>query len=324
MVGSTGYPAGRFLHPKGGRALAVELGAKCGHSQPEAVQGYQGSDETSFLQKMRRAKVVAVMIYLVLGLLGGAKADEENKKTIVSFNHRFEIPGGQVLPAGKYVFKVLDPAANPNIIQILSEDEKHLYATIMAIPKYRLRQTEKTVMTFSSRTTGAAEAIRTWFYPGSNRGVEFVYPKMQPRAVDLAKLASKPSPPKPKPVPKKPPKVASKKHKRAKPMQPPEVATQPAPATVAALPGIQPTKEKFGVNVDVLNRVPVEFPEASREPKKPQEVPRKRNIVPDLLVVGLIVGALVVLLMSMRRVGGVVARKSAARARVKKEGRKAA
>src|SRR5437868_11827837 len=101
---------------------------------------------------MRRAKVVAVMIYLVLGLLGGAKADEENKKTIVSFNHRFEIPGGQVLPAGKYVFKVLDPAANPNIIQILSEDEKHLYATIMAIPKYRLRQTDKTVMTFSSRT----------------------------------------------------------------------------------------------------------------------------------------------------------------------------
>ena len=323
MVGSMGYPAGRFLHPKGGRALAVELGAKCGHSQPEAGQGYQGSDETSFLRKMRRAKVVAVMIYLVLGLLGGAKADEENKKTIVSFNHRFEIPGGQVLPAGKYVFKVLDPAANPNIIQILSEDEKHLYATIMAIPKYRLRQTEKTVMTFSSRTTGAPDAIRTWFYPGSTRGVEFIYPK-QPRTVDLAKLPPKPAPPKPAPVAKKPPKVASKKHKRVKPVPPPVVATQPAPATVEALPGIQPTKEKFGVNVDVLNRVPVEFPEASKAPARPQQVPRKHNVMPDLIVVGLILGALVLLLLSMRRVGGVVARKSAAKARVKKEGRKAA
>src|SRR5437660_11377293 len=145
---------------------------------------------------MKRIKVVAVMFCLGFALLSGAKADEENKKTIVSFNHRVEIPGGQVLPAGKYVFKVLDPSANPNIIQILSEDEKHLYATIMAIPKYRSRQTEKTVMTFSSRTTGAAEAIRTWFYPGSTRGVEFIYPK-QPRAVDLAKLASKPAPPKP-------------------------------------------------------------------------------------------------------------------------------
>jgi hypothetical protein len=273
---------------------------------------------------MRRVKVVAVMIFLVLGLLGGAKADEENKKTIVSFNHRVEIPGGQVLPAGKYVFKVLNPSANPNVIQILSEDEKHLYGTIMAIPKYRMRLTDKTVMTFSSRTAGSPQAIHTWFYPGSTRGVEFVYPKMQPRAVDLAKLAPKPAPPKPKPVAKKPLKVASKKHKRVKPVPPPAVATQPAPATVAALPGIQPTKEKFGVNVDVLNRVPVEFPEASREPKKPQEVPRKHNIVPDLIVVGLIVGALVLLLMSMRRVDGVVARKSAAKVRVKKEGRKAA
>jgi len=271
---------------------------------------------------MRRVKVVAVMICLVLGLFGRARADEENKKTIVSFNHRVEIPGGQVLPAGKYVFKVLDPAANPNIIQIFSEDEKTLYATIMAIPKYRSRQTEKTVMTFSTRTTGAPEAIRSWFYPGSTRGVEFVYPKMQPRAVNLAKLAPKPAPPKPKPVPKKTPNVASRKHKRTKPVRPPAVATQPAPATVAALPGIQPTKEKFGVNVDVLNRVPVEFPEASREPVRPQQVPRKRSFLPDLIVVGLILGALVLLLMSMRRGGGVVARKSPAR--VKKEGQKAA
>ena len=223
------------------------------------------------------------MIFLVLGMLGGARSDEENKKTIVSFNHRVEIPGGQVLPAGKYVFKVLDPAANPNIIQILSEDEKHLYGTIMAIPKYRSRQSEKTVMTFSAKGTGGPKAIRTWFYPGSTRGVEFVYPEMQPRTVDLARVAPKPVPPKTKPVPKKPPKVASKKHKRTKPVQPRVVATQAAPATVAALPGIQPTKEKFGVNVDVLNRVPVEFPEASRAPTRPQQVPQKRNVGRTLL-----------------------------------------
>ena len=273
---------------------------------------------------MRPVKVVAVMIFLVLGMLGGARADEENKKTIVSFNHPVEIPGGQVLPAGKYVFKVLDPAANPNIIQIFSEDEKHLYGTIMAIPKYRSRQSEKTVMTFLAKGTGGPKAIRTWFYPGSTRGVEFVYPTMQPRAVDLARLVPKPAAPKANPVPKNPPKVALKKHKRTKPVQPPVVATQPAPATVAALPGIQPTKEKFGVNVDVLNRVPVEFPEASRAPTRPQQVPQKRNVVPDLIVAGLILGALIFLLMSMRRVGLAASRKSAERVRVKKEGRKAA
>jgi hypothetical protein len=272
---------------------------------------------------MKRIKVVAVIFCLGFALLSGAKADQENKKTIVSFNHRFEIPGGQVLPAGKYVFKVLDPSANPNVIQILSEDETHLYGTIMAIPKYRSQQTEKTVMTFSARATGGPEAIRTWFYPGSTRGVEFIYPK-QPRVVDMAKLMPKPAPMKPRPAQKKSPRVASKKHKRVKPVPPPAVTTQPAPATVAALPGIQATKEKFSVNVDVLNRVPVEFPQASKLPTQPQETPRKHNIVPDLLVVGLILCALGLLLMSMRRVGGIMAGKSAASERVKKPGRKAA
>jgi hypothetical protein len=265
------------------------------------------------------------MIFLVLGMLGGARADEENKKTVVSFSHPVQIPGGKVLPAGKYVFKLLDPAANPNIIQIFSENEKHLYATIMAIPKYRSRQSEKTVMTFSTKGTGGPKAIHTWFYPGSTRGVEFVYPKMQPRAVDLARLAPKPTPLKLNPIPKKPPKVGLKKHKRTKPVEPPVVATQPAPATVATLPGIQPKKEKFGVNVDVLNRVPVEFPDASRAPTRQQQLPRKRNVVLDLIVTGLILGALSFLLMSMRRRVGVAAsRKSAERARVKNAGRKAA
>jgi hypothetical protein len=264
------------------------------------------------------------MICLILGLFCAAKADEENKKTIVSFSQRFEIPGGQILPAGKYVFKVLDPSANPNVIQILSEDERHLYGTIMAIPKYRLQQTEKTVMTFSARAAGAPEAIRTWFYPGSNRGVEFLYPKTQPRTVDVAKLAPKPAPTKAKPLPKKLPKVASNKHKRVKPAPPPAEPTEPAPATVATLPGVQPTNQKFDVSVDVLNRVPVEFPEATKAPARPQQVPRKRNVIPDLVVVGLILGALGFLLISLRKVGGVVARKSAARAPAKKEGRKAA
>jgi len=70
--------------------------------------------------------------------------------------------------------------------------------------------------------------------------------------------------------------------------------------------------------------VPVEFPEASRAPARPQQLPRKRNVVADLIVAGLILAALVFLLMSMKRVGVAASRKSAERARVKKEGRKAA
>src|ERR1051325_6854771 len=66
----------------------------------------------------------------------------------------------------------------------------HLYTTILAIPNYRLRATDKTVMTFRERPEGQPEAIRAWFYPGANWGQEFVYPKA--RAIELAKITSAP------------------------------------------------------------------------------------------------------------------------------------
>ena len=119
-----------------------------------------------------------------------AKADTWNKKTVVTFSGPVEIPGvhrpGQeVLPAGTYVFKLLDSLANRHIVQIFSEDESIVHATVLAIPNYRLKATDKTVITFSERPAGQPEALRAWFYPGANFGEEFVYPKA--KAIELAK-----------------------------------------------------------------------------------------------------------------------------------------
>jgi hypothetical protein len=72
-----------------------------------------------------------------------------NKRTRVTFSAPFEIPGisTQVLPAGTYVFRLMDSPAERHIVQILSSDESHLFANIIALPNYRLRSTDKTVMT---------------------------------------------------------------------------------------------------------------------------------------------------------------------------------
>ena len=95
-----------------------------------------------------------------------------------------------MLPAGTYVFKILDSQSDRHIVQIFSKDEKTIYATILAIPNYRLKATDKTVITFSERPAGQPEALRAWFYPGRNWGEEFVYPKA--KAIALAKATNTP------------------------------------------------------------------------------------------------------------------------------------
>ena len=125
----------------------------------------------------------------------GAKADEWNRKTVMTFSGPVEIPGVHlkgwgVLPAGTYVFKILDSQSDRHIVQIFNKDETQCYATILAIPNYRLKATDKTVVTFRERPVGQPEALRAWFYPGRNWGEEFVYPKA--KAVELAKTTNTP------------------------------------------------------------------------------------------------------------------------------------
>ena len=147
------------------------------------------------MKQIDRFKIVAVsfcVCLVALAALPSAKADEWNKKTTVTFNAPVEVPGvgAQTLPAGTYVFKIADSMADRHIVQIFNEDETHVFTTILAIPNYRLKPTDKTVMTFRERAEGQPEAIRAWFYPGRQWGEEFAYPKY--RAAELAKVTNEP------------------------------------------------------------------------------------------------------------------------------------
>ena len=147
------------------------------------------------MKKLYQFKILAMIFCLclvVLTVLPSAKADEWNHKTTVTFDAPVEVPGvgAQTLPAGTYIFKLLDSPADRHIVQIFNQAEDHVYTTILAIPNYRLRATDKTVMTFKERAEGQPEAIRAWFYPGHEWGEEFVYPKS--RALELAKIVNEP------------------------------------------------------------------------------------------------------------------------------------
>jgi hypothetical protein len=145
--------------------------------------------------KMNRFKVLAIVFCFILlasVMPFTASADEWNKKTIITFSEPVEVPGvgAQILPAGTYMFKLLDSTSDRNIVQIFNEDGTHVYTTILAIANYRLRATDKTVITFAERAADSPPAIKAWFYPGNEWGQEFVYPKA--RAIELAKLTNEP------------------------------------------------------------------------------------------------------------------------------------
>lgn len=106
------------------------------------------------------------------------KADEWDKRTIMKFSDTVQVPGA-TLPAGSYVFKLVESNANRYVVQVFNERENHIFSTIIAIPDYRLEPRGKTVVTFYEAPVGQPQPVRAWFYPGDNYGREFVYGKKE-------------------------------------------------------------------------------------------------------------------------------------------------
>jgi hypothetical protein len=225
--------------------------------------------------KMNRFRVGAMIFCLALVALAfppRTKADEWNKKTTVKFSAPVEIPGvgAQVLPAGTYVFKLLDSLSDRHIVQIFNVRGDHVYATILAIPNYRLKSTNKTVMTFRERAAGEPEAIRAWFYPGRNWGEEFVYPKK--RAIELAKITNLP-------VLAMPTELATNLTLPvAKADEPPVIALKEAP-----LEAVKPTGEVVAIT-EVVEAPPVQTAAAAPE----KSLPKTASPLPLLGLIGLL------------------------------------
>jgi len=112
-------------------------------------------------------------------------ADEWDKKTIVTFSASVEVPG-TVLPAGKYVFKLVDSPADRHIVRIMNERENKVFATVLAIPAYRMEPRGHSVFTFYEMPVGQPEALKKWYYPGDNYGQEFAYSKKRAAEIALA------------------------------------------------------------------------------------------------------------------------------------------
>ncbi|MDE3168851.1 MAG: DUF2911 domain-containing protein [Acidobacteriota bacterium] len=132
--------------------------------------------------KAIRAALLLLGGIALLGVMA-AQASTMDKATKVTFSQPVEVPG-MVLPAGTYTFTTHPSVGSRNIVQIFNEDKTKLVTTILAIHNYRLEPTGETVIEFAERPADRPQAVKAWFYPGFNHGVEFVYPKE--KALEIA------------------------------------------------------------------------------------------------------------------------------------------
>jgi hypothetical protein len=117
------------------------------------------------------SKIAALGFVLTTAFMPFAKADEWDKKTVITTHEPIQIEG-KVLAPGQYVMKLRE-SADRHIVQIYDVDDSKLEMTVLAISAYRLDPTGDTRLTFAETPDGQAPALRTWFYPGDNSGLEF-------------------------------------------------------------------------------------------------------------------------------------------------------
>jgi len=128
---------------------------------------------------MRRKNIVLLTIaalLLALSLGPRAKADDWDKKTIVTFDQDVQIPG-QVLPAGTYVFKLFRSSSDRFTVQVWDGSEFQLLATLITIGDSYPNPSGKAyfVLDTSGTDEGYPPAVVSWFFAGSDEGRDFIY-----------------------------------------------------------------------------------------------------------------------------------------------------
>jgi hypothetical protein len=234
-------------------------------------------------KKLNLVAVLLCFAFLCPLFIPSAHADMWNKKTILTFSGPVKVDK-TTLPAGTYVFKLMDSAGTRHVVQIFNQDENHLYATVLAMPAFRLTPADHTVIKFAETSaSGDTSAgtippdglpIKQWFYPGDSYGQEF---RVRPAALTATTAVSETpqsAAEEPSPAPAAEPAPTANNE----PEQPAEIAeAQPAPNPQPQTQAQQPAPQTE------------QAPDTSAEqPSTPSSLPKTASPIPLIGLIGLL------------------------------------
>jgi hypothetical protein len=140
---------------------------------------------------MNRLKMTAVMLGLLTPCFGPSlRADERNKETRVTTKQPLQVQD-TVLAPGEYLFKLLEPDTDQNVVSILSADGRRLEGIVVGLPAYRADAGDQRLLTVSQPVGGQPAVLTYWFFPGASEGVEFRVAKPANGDARLAKAKGK-------------------------------------------------------------------------------------------------------------------------------------
>jgi len=209
--------------------------------------------------------------FLMAGIWASpARADQWDKKTILTVRNQPIQIRETVLEPGQYVLRLLDSQSDRPVVQIFNSDQSHIINTVLAIPATRMEPSGQTEFTFWETPPGTARAMRRWYYPGDNMGQEFPYPKHLEQiamVTNTTALVSSTS-------------TSTSESTEASNAQPaPEQpAVQPEPTPEPA-PAEQPTEI-------AQNSTPATPPPAEPPPAAPAELPKTGTLYPLIGISG--------------------------------------
>ena len=134
---------------------------------------------------MKSSKMFRAILGLSLGATlyaTTALAQPEDKRTFFTFSAPIALPG-VTLPAGRYIFHIVDTTSTRKVIQVMSDDGKKPLAMANTIPDQRRDAPKDATVAFYETPAGAPAAVKTWWYPGETIGYQFIYPRAQARQI---------------------------------------------------------------------------------------------------------------------------------------------
>jgi|CXWL01.1.fsa_nt_gi hypothetical protein len=131
---------------------------------------------------LRRAfsRLTCAAVILSGFIPAAALAQPSDMRTFFTFSGPVAVPGA-TLPAGKYLFRIVDTTTGRTVVQVLSADGKTPHSMFLIWRASRPDVPSEPEVRFMETAAGMPQAVRTWWYPGNRTGYEFVYPKAQAR-----------------------------------------------------------------------------------------------------------------------------------------------